>query len=118
MHLINCCQIRLLLNCGVYAEVTRRFFRSLRKLLRHSGATLRIGRPKEAETMRQVVVRAVPNEPEDAQRRERLLALLSTGLQRLLSEEPAPDDSTPPVDYSPNLSPTSYTDPTVSEGND
>ena len=68
--------------------------------------------------MRKVVVRAVPTEPEDAQRQKRLLELLSTGLQQLVAGEPALDDSTPPVDYSPNLSLTSYTDATVSEDDD
>lgn len=68
--------------------------------------------------MRNVVVRAVITEPEDVQRRERLLALLSTGLQRLLSGETPLDDSPPTVDYPPNLSVTSYTDTTVSEDDD
>ena len=68
--------------------------------------------------MRKVVIRAVPSDPEDVQRWERLLALLSTGLQRLLSGDSSSDDSPPTVDYSLNLSPTSYTDTTVSEDDD
>ncbi|HZA21000.1 MAG TPA: hypothetical protein VFA32_00050 [Dehalococcoidia bacterium] len=65
--------------------------------------------------MRKVVVHLVPRDPEDAQRQELLLELLSTGLQRWLSGEPAPDSSSPMVDYSESLSPTTNTnggDPT------
>ena len=68
--------------------------------------------------MRKVVIRAVPKDPEDGQRRKRLLQLLSTGLQRLVSGEPGLDDSALPVDYSPNLPVTSYTDTTISEDDD
>ena len=68
--------------------------------------------------MRKVVVRAVPAEPEDAQRQERLLELLATGLQRLVSGEPALTESTQPVDFSPNLPPSSDTDASVSKGDD
>ena len=68
--------------------------------------------------MRKVEVRSVPSDPEEVQRWERLLALLSIGLQRLLSGEPFPVDSPPMVDYSLNLSPTSHTDTTVSEDDD
>ncbi len=68
--------------------------------------------------MRKVVVREVPTEPEDAQRQERLMELLATGLQRLVSGEPALAESTRPVDFSPNLPPTSDTDASVSKGDD
>jgi hypothetical protein len=59
--------------------------------------------------MRKVVVQPVPRDPEDAQRQELLLELLSTGLQRWLSGGPAPDSSAPMVDYSESLSPTTNT---------
>jgi len=68
--------------------------------------------------MRKVVIRAVPEKPNDGQRRKRLLELLSTGLQRLVLAELGLDDSTPPVDYSPNLPVTSYTDTKISEEDD
>ncbi len=59
--------------------------------------------------MRKVVVQLVPGDQQDAQRRELLLELLSTGLHRWLSGEPAPDRSAPMVDYSQGLSPTTNT---------
>ncbi len=65
--------------------------------------------------MRKVVVRSVPAKVEDSQR---LLELLSIGLQRLLSGEPVPNDSTPTVDFLPDVSGTSFTNGTVSEGDD
>jgi hypothetical protein len=59
--------------------------------------------------MRRVVVQLVPRDPQDAQRQELLLELLSTGLQRWLSEETAPDSSAPVLDYFESLSPTTNT---------
>jgi hypothetical protein len=59
--------------------------------------------------MRKVVVQPVPRDQQDAQRQGLLLELLSTGLQRWLSGEPAPDSSAPMVDYSESLSPTTNT---------
>ena len=59
--------------------------------------------------MRKVIVRDVPPEPEDAQLRERLLALLSTGLQRLLSGEPVSEELPSAVDYCADLPRTSDT---------
>ena len=51
--------------------------------------------------MRNVVIRAVPKEPDEAQRRERLLALLATGLERLVSRDTASTETTRPVDFYP-----------------
>ena len=63
--------------------------------------------------MRIVLVRDVVPEPEDAQRLVRLLKLLSIGLERWLSGQPVSEEMPPNVDYSPNLSPTSYANVTV-----
>ena len=60
--------------------------------------------------MRRVVTRRVSGEPGDEEGFGRLLALLATGLERLLSKEQAGKSEPVPVDYPPALAPTSEMD--------
>jgi hypothetical protein len=59
--------------------------------------------------MRSIVTRPVSNGPEDGERNARLVALLATGLERFICHSPGEDSLAKPVDYSPNLSPTTNT---------
>ena len=68
--------------------------------------------------MRKMVIREVSQDSEDAQRQKRLVELLSSGLQRLMAGDGGESDTPSSLDYSPNLSPTSDTDATVSENDD
>ena len=51
---------------------------------------------------RQVIVKQSPPEKEDTQRAERLVSLLCTGLERLLSKQKI--DKTESVDFQPEVS--------------
>ncbi|MFQ6029238.1 MAG: hypothetical protein ACE5Q6_17310 [Dehalococcoidia bacterium] len=68
--------------------------------------------------MRKVVIRAVPGEPEDGPRQQRLVELLSSGLQRLIASNGGESNTPLSLDYLANLAPTSDTDATVSEDDD
>ena len=65
--------------------------------------------------MRKVVVRAVSEEPTDEEGLDRLMALLATGLERLLSREQAGRSDPKTFDYPQTLSPTSNEDTWVSK---
>jgi len=52
---------------------------------------------------RQVIVNQAPAEPEDSRRRERLVALLATGLERLLSHE-GTTNNPESLDFQPEVS--------------
>ncbi len=60
--------------------------------------------------MRKVVVRAVSEEPTEEEGLDRLMALLATGLERLLSREQGGRSDPETVDYPPTLPPTSNGD--------
>ncbi len=60
--------------------------------------------------MRKVVTRRASGEPADEEGLDRLLVLLATGLERLLSREQAGKSEPVPVDYPPTLAPTSDMD--------
>ena len=60
--------------------------------------------------MRKVVVRAVSEEPKGEEGLDRLMALLATGLERLLSREQGGRSDPKTVDYPPTLPPTSNGD--------
>ncbi len=60
--------------------------------------------------MRKVATQRASGEPTDEEGFDRLLALLATGLERLLSREQAGKSEPLPVDYPPALAPTSDTD--------
>ncbi len=60
--------------------------------------------------MRKVVTRRASGEPADEEGLDRLLALLATGLERLLSQKQAGKSEPAPVDYPQTLAPTSDMD--------
>jgi hypothetical protein len=68
-----------------------------------------MGTPSEVRPMRTVVIRSAPIEPEDAERRERLVELLATGLERLFAQSLEQDSPPHSVDYSESLLPTTNT---------
>ena len=57
--------------------------------------------------MRKVVTQRASREPADEEGFDRLLAVLATGLERLLSQAQAGKSEPVPVDYPPDLAPTS-----------
>ena len=68
-----------------------------------------MGTSSEVRPMRAVVIRSAPMESEDVERRERLVVLVATGLERLFSQSPGQDSPPHSVDYSEGLSPTTNT---------
>ena len=68
--------------------------------------------------MRNIVVQAADPDPEDVQRRERLLDFISTGLQRLLSRKVGLVEITQTVDYSADVPRTSNTNSPVPRTDD
>ena len=60
--------------------------------------------------MRKVVTRRASGEPADEEGLDRLLVLLATGLERLISKEQAGKSEPVTVDYPPTLAPTSDMD--------